>query len=297
MQRTRISQLIAAALLGLASGHSFALDVDAGDYTALPAGTNLGLVYYQNVDFGSAYSSGNRIPLNMRATGQIGIVRGVHFMEVGGYTIDPQFWIPFGSIKTKDDASNVAKLGNESGIGDLTVGGTVWVVNKPKEQNYVGLSAFLTLPTGSYESANPINELAENRQKLVLQAGWITPVADKVLLDLVGDVALSGKNDQYLGNKTLKQDPRYQLQAHFRYQLSAASDLRFGLSKTMGGDVKVNGVDSPATKSTDVTKFSIGGATFISPSVQLLATYGKDINVNDAFKEHRRLNLRVLKVF
>jgi hypothetical protein len=66
-------------------------DVDAGDYTALPAGTNLGLAYYQHATRDRLYSQGNRLPINPGLDSDVGILRGVHFMELGGYVIDPQF--------------------------------------------------------------------------------------------------------------------------------------------------------------------------------------------------------------
>ncbi|MNV72468.1 hypothetical protein D3C71_1655570 [compost metagenome] len=35
-------------LSGLLAQHSHAIDVNAGDYTALPSGTNVGVFYYQH---------------------------------------------------------------------------------------------------------------------------------------------------------------------------------------------------------------------------------------------------------
>lgn len=46
-QRNRSIAPVALAALLLSSGSALAIEVEAGDYTALPAGTNLGLLYYQ----------------------------------------------------------------------------------------------------------------------------------------------------------------------------------------------------------------------------------------------------------
>lgn len=50
--------LALAASMLCASGAS-AMDVDAGDYTALPAGTNLGLLHYQHAERNRLYANGS----------------------------------------------------------------------------------------------------------------------------------------------------------------------------------------------------------------------------------------------
>lgn len=55
----------------LTSGNAVAIDVDAGDYTALPAGTNLGMVYYQYATADSLYSDGDKAPINAGLDSQV----------------------------------------------------------------------------------------------------------------------------------------------------------------------------------------------------------------------------------
>jgi len=45
------------------------------------------------------------------------------------------------------------------------------------------------------------------------------------------------------------------------------------------------------------TKVSFGGAVFVAPKTQLLATVGRDLHVRQGFKENARINLRLLQVF
>ena len=138
----------AFAATALTATGAQAVEVDAGDYTALPAGTNLGIVYYQHAQRDKLYSGGNRVPINPGLDSDVGILRGVHFMDIGGYIVDPQFLLPFGKLKAKDDLS---ALGTGSGTGDLILAATVWLVNDPKAKTYVGLTPFLYLPTGTYD--------------------------------------------------------------------------------------------------------------------------------------------------
>lgn len=269
-----------------------ALDVDAGDYTALPSGTNLGLVYYQHTERTALYAGGHRAPGKAGLDSDVAILRGVHFMEIGGFTIDPQFILPFGRLNAQDDLAPV--LGKGSGVGDLLVGGTLWT-NKPTEKTHLGFSAFVSLPTGGYDRNKMLN-LGENRWKLILQTGYIKPLTDSLTLDLVGDVTLHGRNDDFgPSGQRMKQRPLYLAQSWLRYHFSSASDLRLGLAKSYGGRTEIDGADQDDKLST--TRFAIGGSHFLTPTLQLMGTYGRDISVRQGFKEADRFQLRLLKIF
>lgn len=283
--------LLGAALFGIAVSPAAAIDVDAGDYTALPAGTNLGALYYQHAGRNELYSGGNRVPIRAGLDSDVGILRGVHFTEIGGYIVDPQFLLPFGKLKAKDD---LAALGNASGVGDLILAATVWFT-RPTDKTHFGITPYLFVPTGKYDNKSALN-LGENRWKFILQAGLITPVAEKLTLDLVADAQVHGKNDDFgAASQTLKQKPLYQLQGWLRYHLTPAADLRFGVSDSRGGKTEIDGVDQNDRLST--SKLSVGGSYFVRPTTQLLATYGRDKSVRQGLKEDNRINLRLLQVF
>lgn len=291
-QAWRVAALAGALCGALAAGPASAIDVDAGDYTALPAGTNLAVAYYQYAERNALYSRDQRVPVDAGLDSQVGILRGVHYMDVGGYTVDPQFLLPFGKLKAGNDTSF---LGETSGAGDLIVAATVWLVNRPEANTYFGITPFLTLPTGQYDRNKALN-LGENRAKLTLQAGYITGLSKSLTLDVAGDVTLYGRNKDFgPSGQTMKQDASYQAQLYLRYHLSPALDLRAGISRTVSGATEVNGLDRDDRG--DTTKLQIGAAYFLRPSTQLLASYGRDVSVREGFEENRRLNLRLLQVF
>jgi len=282
----------AALCVALVTPQAHAVDVDAGDYTALPAGTNLGMLYYQYATRDAQYVKGKKAPGNLGLNSQVGILRGVHFTEIGGYIVDPQFLLPFGKLEGKDDLSS---LGSASGVGDLILAATVWLVNRPQTGTYFGITPFIYAPTGSYDKNDALN-LGENRWKFALQAGFITKLTDKVSLDLAGDVTVYGKNDEYsAANLTMKQKPSMQFQGYLRYHMSDAWDLRAGVSHTAGGETEIDGVDQSDRMRT--TKVSVGTGWFVAPDLQLLANYARDVSVHNGFREENRLNLRLLKVF
>lgn len=148
-------QWLHASLFGLLSSFcagASALDVDAGDYTAMPAGTNVGLLYYQHAERNRLYANGDKLPLDAGLDSDIGILRGVHFMELGGYIVDPQFLLPFGNMRAKDDLS---ALGSDSGTGDLMLAATVWLVNQPEQRRYFGISPTSGCPPAATTTTAP----------------------------------------------------------------------------------------------------------------------------------------------
>jgi hypothetical protein len=289
MKMLACSLALAGALFAAPAAH--AIDVDAGDYTALPAGTNLFLLYYQHATRNRLYAAGDRVPGNTKLDSDIGILRYVRFMELGGFIVDPQALVPFGKLKGKGD---LAVLGSNSGLADPLIAATLWF-NKPGSKENLGITPFVYLPVGQYDRNEPLN-LGENRWKFAMQVGWIKPLTDSITLDATADVTLFGDNDDFgATSATLKQKPLFQFQGMLRYALSQATDLRGGLSYTRGGETKVGGVSQDDQLSN--SKFWIGAATFVGPKTQLLATYGRDISVRSGFKENGRLNLRLLQIF
>jgi Putative MetA-pathway of phenol degradation len=287
----RISAL--AGLLGtlIAAPSAHAIEVDAGDYTALPDGTNVAILYAQYAENTSLYTHNRQAPIHAELDTLVGIARVVHFMNVGGHIIDPQFLVPFGNLRAKED---VASLGSANGLGDLILGATVWLVNRPETNTYFGITPFVYAPTGNYNKDHALN-LGENRWKYVLNAGYITGLTDKLTLDLYSDVTFYGNNNRYGPlSAVLKQDPVYQTQGFLRYTLSKAWDLRGGVSCLYGGHLDVDGADQHA--GTRIWKFQVGTGWFVTPAVQLLATYGRDIAVANGFKESHRINLRLMHV-
>ncbi|WP_253447085.1 transporter [Halomonas sp. Y3] len=290
---TRNSLRTLVVALGFTSATTtHAIDIDPGDYTALPAGTNLAMLYYQYATNDRLYANGERAPENAGLDTNIGIFRYVHFMEVGGYIVDPQILLPFGQVEAKGD---LAPLGSTSGIADPILAATVWLVNDPENNHYLGITPFLQVPVGSYDNKRALN-LGENRWAFSLQTGYIRGLTETLALDLAADVTLHGKNSDFGAESAdLKQDPLYQFQGYLRHNLTQTWDVRGGLSYTYGGETKVDG--QRQDDKTETLSATIGTGYFITPTVQVLANYGQDLSVENGFREEHRVNLRLLKVF
>lgn len=295
--RTLCAQVFVATCLAIIisfaiSGNARAIDVDAGDSTPMPAGTDLGLLYYQHVERREFYKDGHKQPGNARLDSDIGILRAVHFMKLGQFTIDPQVLLPFGQFKGKDDSSG---LGEADGIGDLILTSTIWVVEQPQHRTYLGITPFLYVPTGNYDRNDPLN-LGENRWKTALMAGFIQGLGDRWWFDLYSDVTWFGRNDDATAaGLTLRQCNLYQTQAFIRFNLTPILDLRAGYSESWGGDTRLDGVSQHDRIETN--KYTFGAAWFPVPTTQIILNYGRDLSVENGFKENDRINLRLMQVF
>lgn len=281
---------LACALLSTAPAH--AIDVDAGDYVPAPAGTNLALLYLQHARSDRMMSNGATAPGNNGLGTDIGILRLVHFMEIGGLIVDPQILLPFGRVSGRDDLAGA--LGRTNGLGDPILAATVWVQNDPLNKVYTGITPYVYVPTGSYDAQRPLN-MGEHRWRYNLQAAHVRPLGGPWTLDVIGDVTWYGKNDKFgAAERTMKQKPLYQGQAWLRYALSPTADLRASVSRTFGGATRVDGLGQNDRKAT--TKFSVGGSMFIGPKTQVIALWGRDTEVQNGFREESRINIRLLQL-
>ncbi len=269
-----------------------ALDLDAGDYVPAAAGTTLGLLYLQQAERDHLYRDGHRLAGSPGLDSQIGILRLVHYADLGGYRVAPQILLPFGRLDGRHDGN---ALGDSSGLADPILAMPVWLLEQPQRRRYFAITPYLFDPVGRYDHDQPLN-LGENRWKLTLQAGYVTGLGDRLALDLAADVTFYGDNDSY-GPLRLnhEQKPSYQYQGFLRYPLGDTLDLRAGLSWQHGGE---NCLDSSWLDDSQRTgKWSAGFAWFFRPDAQLAATFGRDLAVDNGFREDSRVNLRLLYAF
>jgi hypothetical protein len=283
---------VATVLLLGVIADAYAIDVDPGDYVPAPAGTTAALLYFQHAERDANYTGGKRNASNPLLTSDVAIVRLVHYMNIGGYIVSPQVLLPFASLRAGRD---IKSLGNENGMGDIILAAPVWLINDAVKSTFFAITPYLYLPTGSYSNNQALN-VGENRWKFDLQAGLAQQLSGPWYLDLTGDVMVYGDNtDDGASHGTLQQKPLYQLQTYLRYQFSATTNAYSGLSRTWGGESRLNGVAN--NDQTNQLKLSFGASTFIGPKTQLMGSIGRDLSVDNGFKENFRVNLRLLQLF
>ena len=288
---TRNTLKTLGCLAPLLPATAMALDIDGGDYTPLPAGTNMALLYYQHGESHDAYAHGQGVPGSSHLSQDVGILRMIHFMEVGGFTLDPQFLLPFGHVNGKQSGSD---LGSGNGVGDLILANTVWLVNNAASHTYFGVTPMITLPTGSYDKDDALN-IGQNRYKYTLQLGLSQQLIDRLTLDAAFDGTHFGDNDHYGStHSTLAQRTLYQGQVILRYNVLSNLDIRTSYSRQWGGEQFVDGVSQgrPGER-----KYSIGTAYMLPTKTQLILGWGRDTSIDNGFKTQSQVNLRIAQIF
>lgn len=289
-----VSVVIAVGVMALVCPKdASALEVNAGDYEAFEPGSNILVLYAQHAERSKLYAHERKVSSDADLRSDIGILRMVHVAKLAeNIVIDPQFLLPFGKL---DSGGSIRALGDADGVGDLILAAPIKWVFDTNSRDTLSFGPFLHVPTGKYDSDEPLN-LGENRWRLVTQLAYVGHFGSRWALDVIGDATFFGDNDDFTSDKvTLKQDVRYELQAHVRYfvQPSTALMLTYGLVK--GGETKIDGDKQDDRQDTDYGR--IGVVHFFNPTTQLIFQYGKDFNVDNGLKEDDRVNFRFVKVF
>ena len=288
----RITAWLGATLLAATAQQAAAISVDPGDYDHAPPGTTLGLMYYQYSKGDKLYAGGDKVSSDASLRAQVGMLRLVRFVELGGITMTPQIILPFGSVNTGGDLGGATV---RNGVGDVILGSGIFLY-RDEQRRVFGIMPYLTLPTGQYDRHRTLNPFGENRWKFTLQAAGVLPLSDKFTLDVVGDVQFHGDNKRFGASKQkMSQKHLWELQTHLRYHVSPATTLSASLFRVEGGETEVDRVDMDDRQRR--TRMMIGASHFLAPNWQLMGGVGRDLSVDQGVREKVRVNLRLMTVF
>ncbi|CAM3378828.1 transporter [Polaromonas hydrogenivorans] len=276
----------ASAILAVAGSAAVqaAAAPDPGDYTALPPGTDLALVYGQRITANEVYANGNKVglPKDLDLKLNLGLFRYVHFTKLGNYTIDPQIIIPYGQ-------QEVGLTGQKStGIGDIVFGATLWTIADLPGGEHLGYTLFVTAPTGAEKTKG--FAISDNRWAADFQVGYIKTFAPKWTIDLIGQAEFYQDRRDTKSEK----DPMVRAIIHLRHHLSDATHLGASLRYATGAKETLNGVTF-ADKKND-TNLTLTWASFVTKQVQLQLQYAKDIKVQSGPKL-QTIGVRALYAF
>jgi len=270
---------------------ALAYDSQPWDYIAAPAGTT-GLVLY------STYGNANRAITNGSRTDAqlhsfVNLVRAVHYFSVLGQMFDINISLPIGVLR--DGRIGTTALGDASGIGDLALISSAWLVRVPERKFGVLTTFYLTIPTGNYKPGQPLN-LGGNRMAYTIQVAATCGIGARWLVEGSADVTFysDNRNVDGLGGR-LSQDHTYTGQAWLSYQSTQASKLSVGYGVYAGGDQAVNGVANGFTSQKQQLRFA--ASYFLAPTVGVLGQVNHDFAVKGGFEQDISFLLRLLKLF
>lgn len=254
---------------------------DPGDYTALPQGTDVVVLYQQNPRGDKVYSGGKKVADNLDLDLTVGVLRLIHFTEFfnTGLTWDPQIVIPFGYQKIGATDSK------SSGLGDITFGGTVWTIADLAKNEHLGWSVFVTAPTGSEK--NQGFALSNNRWALDFQVGYIKGLTDKITWDIIAETEFYDEQRSTDAQK----DPLLQLHNHLRYHFTADTYAALSYRHNWGARETLDHETLATSRSNGTVGFTV--ATMLGKQVQVLGQLMHDTSVREGVKIDNSLQFRL----
>lgn len=268
---------------GLLSASALAdVKPDGGDYQAAPPGTDLLVTYYQHHVADKVYAGGKQVSDKLDLGLDIGLLRYVHFTQLGDYIIDPQIIVPFGRQRVGQAGQTTDRL------GDITFGGTLWTIADMQRGEHLGWSTFITAPTGS--DKNRGFALSQNRWAADFQVGYVRRFAPQWSLDAIGEVEFY-QNDRQSGSR---RDPLLQAHTHLRYHWSDATHLGVSYRHNWGAQETLNGATLADRRNNG--NLTLTWASFVAPSWQVQLQYSHDTQVKQG-PLTRGIQARLVKVF
>ncbi|KAA8562673.1 hypothetical protein FX985_02739 [Pseudomonas extremaustralis] len=272
---------LSALLASLAPLAQADVKPDPGDYTALPQGTDVVVLYQQNPRGDKVYSGGRKVADNLDLDLTVGVLRLIHFTEFfnTGLTWDPQIVIPFGYQKTGATDSK------HSGLGDITFGGTVWTIADLAKNEHLGWSVFVTAPTGSEK--NQGFALSSNRWALDFQVGYIKGLTDKITWDVIAETEFYDEQR----STDAKKDPLLQLHNHLRYNFTPDTYAAVSYRHNWGARETLDRETLATSRSNGTLGFTV--ATMLGKQVQVMGQLMHDTSVREGVKIDNSLQFRL----
>lgn len=296
-----------AAMLISHQGLAAQLDIMPDDYVVRPDATSVAINYIDRRQMGP-YAKGNQAS-NAEINTDVVSLRVSKFMEVAGYTVAPVAVISYRDIQTEPLAWQ-RLIGKEaSGFkGDFGFGGTLWLKNDRAQQNFVAVTAFMTVPTGSYDAKQIIN-LSENRWRFILGGAWSTAIGEHWVNELYPEIAWFGDNEEFKdyrklkyffnpnlnGQETLSQHMSYALTDTLRYKLTPQWQAFISAQINGGGKTYVN--DVLFSEAAENTRMSVGGIYYTERGQQWLVRYSRDVAIENGFRNAKELTVRYMHYF
>lgn len=301
MSKTRFygNHLVAGGLcllIGLGRGNVVAAvnDIAPADYFPLAPGMSTLTVYAYHRHSTGPYMEGDRVQ-NGEVDNQILALRATHFIEWMEKPLSLLAVLPW----AKADAGSSelrSQLGQDvSGMADVRLGATSWLINNVEQGRYLGLTGIVILPTGDYDRRQLLN-IGENRYRATLSLGWIETLTPELALELSPEVAWYGDNHEYYGDYRLEQEASYALTGYLRYRTGANWFWFVGGQLNEGGSTRIDGIDQDNAPGN--TRAMLGGI-YLSDDRhhQWTVRLARDLDIDNGFRTDGELLVRYLWMF
>lgn len=284
--------------LGLLAFHPtvFGIDLQPNDIVAPAPGRTAITVSYvnsQNTNFylnglptgGSPNLESNTTLLRLGHSYTIGSLPAISYLQTGAGAQSPD--------------GSISSYPMSKGMTDTTLATAIWPYSNRNTRTYLGVAAYLSLPTGEYSNTKPLN-VGSNRYSTALQIGYQRPITDLIDGAIAVDTMWFGANSQCAAtcssatNLQLTQKPLYSTQLGPIYKINQTYTLAATYVYVTGGETAFNGVERNNTVVTQ--RYFLSGVAQTSVG-RFTLQYGNDIATMNGFMESRRIALRYTKSF
>ena len=264
-------------------------DNNMRDYVAAPPDTLLSLLYYHHITGDTLNVNGTKAA-DLDFTEELFLLREVYYFNLGTWLANAQVIVPFGHASL--DAGGLDQ--SSSGVGDIILLGTVWLVNRPQTKTYLAFSPYFFLPTGEYDSDQALN-LGNNRwafrEEVNFTKGFELIPGHTTYFEVTVGTDLFTTNDDYLGGRDLSQEPLFNLESHLSHDLTKELAVSLDYYGHWGGASEVDGID---IENSTINCQTVGGTLSynFAPGWQVLFQYRQDVK-NDNGVEAEVIQARI----
>mgnify|MGYP000013382591 CR=1 FL=1 len=279
---------------------SWAVDLQPNDVVAPLPNKNYLMVTYYNTENANFFKNGS-IATKPPYTNPVidvssVILRGSHTYEISGLPAVSYVQLPYGTVSP---AGSLASYPHSTGIGDAVVATALWPYSNRDTRTYLGVAAYLQVPTGTYAS-NQVFNAGGNRYSYDLQVGYQKPIIKNLDGMIAVDTQWFGGNSQCaaacgsIANMALTQKPITTTQLGPIYKINSTFTVGASYFYVAGGATSINNVYQNNVINTQ--RFLLSGLAYTDIG-RFSLQYGRDMSIQNGFIQTRVLAVRFSKEF
>lgn len=282
MMDTRTAILVTAMLVVIAMVPvASAQDLEPRAYANTPVGMNFLIAGYAYAEGGVATDPS--VPLenaHIRTKGPF--LAYARSLDIGGMSGKVDVTLPYARVSGSANFMGQPRERDVSGLADPRVRVSVNFYGAPalsmqqfadyEQDLIIGASLQVRVPLGQYDGDKLVN-IGANRWAIMPELG-ISKAFGPLTLDFAANMAFYADNDNFLGGRTLEQDPIYSVQGHLVYRLRSGIWMAVDGNYYAGGRTTIDGVRGDNLQQNSRTGITVALPVNRSNSVKLYASTG-----------------------
>lgn len=248
----RLPSRLVVALAALAPGgvpSAAAQTMEPLSYSNAPIGLNFLIAGYSH-QWGNVLADPSLPVRDVEASVDAGNLAYSRIIDVWGQSGSLAMVVPYAWLSASGEVFEQARSTSRTGLADSSMRLSVNLYGAPalslqefrkyQQDTIVGVSLFVTVPTGQYDPSRLIN-IGTNRWSFKPELG-VSKALGAWTLEAAAGVTFYTDNDAFAGNGVRRQDPLYSVQAHAIYNFNPALWAALDGTYYTGGRTTVNGV-------------------------------------------------------